>query len=539
MSQEKPSIEGSHNINAGGNVTISETNDISLKTQLESLFNQIDARLLSRFGQIEAPTKANDEESFSCQKIMRSLINIGLPHSAAIDVIEGVEHAISNEFDPSKKLSTTDIRRAVQNSIYNLSFSDYGENNLQLWGDNYVRRYGDSNRRLAIINSDDTISLIDYPYLKNSLIPDLINHVYGVKLGSVKKLITPTQIKPMAENILEHVKSLNLCFIRYKTLFALALDLATQPPHPWIANDDTAERVVEYDLERATIHHEKMSKYCGTDKIHQYWHSIDECLYHSCSMMLAYYRMFIGCSPVAPITNLLASLKLNHEGYSSNLWNSSRISQIESDLKSLGYNFQDLVKQLERIIIHRSVKRTKDMSLFSEEVSNFYELSIDLIGHRVEVENFLRKSIYSESTESELLPIIRSTFLKVKGLRIREEDLKMEDNMFWLRHKLNTPVFREIEAKVLVIPVSSSVINDIENYQSYISMKITILETSGEYINSVIFVTFHEDIEMFRELVRLECGKGYRAVVTSVYCLLKINQANEREDMFEDIFTEC
>ncbi len=70
-------------------------------------------------------------------------------------------------------------------------------------------------------------------------------------------------------------------------------------------------------------------------------------------------------------------------------------------------------------------------------------------------------------------------------------------------------------------------------------MKITILETSGEYINSVIFVTFHEDIEMFRELVRLECGKGYRAVVTSVYCLLKINQANEREDMFEDIFTEC
>jgi hypothetical protein len=539
MSQEKQSIKGNNNISAGGNVTVTEGKDTSLKIQSETLFSDIDNRLLLRFGQIESPTKDHDEELFSCHKMMRSLINIGLPHSAVIDVIEGVEHAISNEFDSSKKLSTTDIRRAVQTSIYNLSFSEYGENNLQLWGDNYVRRYGDSNRRLAIINSDDSISLINFQYLKISLIPDLINHVYKVKLGAVDKLITSAQIQPMAENILEHVKSLNLCFIRYKTLFALALDLATQPPHPWLTNDDTAERVVEYDLERATIHYGRMNKYRGTDKIHQYWHSIDECLYHSCSMVLAYYRMFIGCSPVAPITNLLASLKLNRAGYTSNLWDSSRICQIEGDLTSLGYGFNDLVNQLKRIMVHRSVKKAKDMKLFSEEVSNFYELSVDLIGHRVKVEKFLNNSIYSKSTELELIQIIRSTFLKVKSLRIREEDLEMKNNMFWLRHNLNTPVFRKIGAKILIIPVSISVINNKENYQPYITRQIAFLESAGEYVNSVIFVVFSEDIEMFRERVRMECGKGYRAVVTSVFYLLKINQTTEREIMFEDIFTEC
>ena len=235
---------------------------------------------------------------------------------------------------------------------------------------------------------------------------------------------------------------------------------------------------------------------------------------------------------------MLTVLKLNHSDKSSNLWDSSKISQIESDLVSLGYNFEDLIRQLKRIVGYRNESTEKKTKLFFREVSKLYELCVDLVGHREKVDKIIAEKTCSNGSKDEIMYFIKTTLLKVKRLRIRDEDIICDGGKFWLRHTICTPVFLGVKTKILIVPVFREIIDDDRKHLNFIEKNIRFMEQAGEHVNSEIFVVFSEDVEVFRENVRRACGKGYRTVVISVRTLLEVNQSKNREDMFEDIFVD-
>ena len=310
---------------------ISESDFLPPNENFKLFLNGIDKRIKELIPDgIISPKENNLKIVFDSEKMLRSLMQTGIPLKIAISVLENVEKEITLlvENEMEKEIKTTHIRKIVFDILYGLNTSEHSVKKIQKWGNSYARKYGNPDVITKVIMADYSEKPITYKFLKDKLIPHIVEKCYRVSVDELRSMssLNSENITEMAEEIMEKVKFLNLYAIDYGTLFRLAYNLAAQPPHPWVASTETEllVRNMKYNLEKASNHYLLLTgKYMNlmSKDIHLYnvsvsnmiRHAIIECIDHISSAILTHYRLFIGPGQLKPLNNMYRYLKLSKE----------------------------------------------------------------------------------------------------------------------------------------------------------------------------------------------------------------------------------
>lgn len=298
---------------------------------------------------------------------------MGIPFEVCLDVLDNCLPELIGLKRQVAQLQTSHIRKAVASSLYKLNQDLYSEDQIQAWGDAYVRRYGNPSSRILVLTEND-IEPLSYKFLKKKLLPALFETVIGSKQFSY--LINSSRKREeerMARQIIRAIKNLDLGRIHYQTLLDLSKDLALQPPHPWLVPKAFDYGSILYDYERASFHASKVRIMLkdGTTKDGNY--PIRECIHHSSSGILAMYGVFMGCGYLAPFYNIIYHLKQIIDGNTDNLFNYSKIEALPSDLNSIGKNIMSLYKILKKLQKDENLTTNK----LNQNITQTCEISLD------------------------------------------------------------------------------------------------------------------------------------------------------------------
>ena len=280
---------------------------------------------------------------FSSEKLISSLVPLGIPLSISLEVLTQVEESIPEFLEnlQDESITTRHIREMVFLALTRLGPATSSRSDIEMWSRNYARRYGSPNNRIKVILENNQETDLTFQFLQDTLIPELISSILPLSPDDVKtSLVSTNDKKRIAHEILEVVQFLNVYSLRYETLFKIAEDTALQPPHPWLAANG---EIIDYDHERARFHLGEMKLLLEKGDLIACHHSAMECLDHSCSAILAFYQLFMG---TRPFHNLIRNLKLQTSN--SFLWGKLQIQQIEGVSRT--ETFISLHQQIDRQI---------------------------------------------------------------------------------------------------------------------------------------------------------------------------------------------
>lgn len=441
-------IEGNDNIVAD---TIHLYDSENLQARLGARIAIIDSRIKQLLPQkLISPRAGNAYEDFSSEKLIFSLAQLGIPVRVGIQVAESLDKYLAPMLHGVQEVTTNHIRHAVVAAIRALDTTTYGHSALELWADNYARRYGNPNERLRVIHRDGSEVDLDYQFLLEHLIPHLIRKIMGVQIEALEAsdIISKLNMRRMADEVLGHVKSLNVYAIRYKTLFNLAYDLAVQPPHPWFVDARTAQATVEYDLERATQHAKLLHEESIQTEYASARHSAREAIHHACSAILAYYGAFLGVSELGPLSQLVHALNLYGEQGNPLLWSISQIRQIEGDLTAIGESRPEFLRKLQKL--QKNIHSVPDakIPILIRNAIELAGIAKRLVDSRSDALTILSEDAAdSQSLISGALEIL----VRVPGLRSSPS----ATDGSWLVHNIDSALFRYLRPRLMVAGVVS------------------------------------------------------------------------------------
>ncbi len=483
MSNDDNQIEGNNNIVAGRDVVISDT--LSLSKKLQERMHDIDKKINEILpNSILSPTRNNALVKFSSGKMLQSLSKLGIPIEAAIEVMDNIDGILVELIDEEEQITTRALRKSVTKSIYTLDVSKYGSTTLQLWGDQYARRYGDPESQITVIERDGENHPLVYKYIIKQLLPQLIEKLLKIPYEEIEgKFINQTHMRFMAENILEHVKSMNLYKIQYKTLFNLAEDLSTQPPHPWFVQKPFLNEIVAYDLERAKAHKINIPTQWNNKEISSCWHSTVECVYHSCSAILAFYGCILGGSELAPLYHLINILKICEKKDYSVVWEHCNITQIEGDLYTINKSIHSVLRVLNKTAKYSTGNSEKSLKNLINYSQNINEIAVDLINSHTELNDLGSEEKINALPEKDFHLAIINIFKKVFKYNSVIDICTTKG--YWFIHDIDSALFRDIKAEILILPILDNV--NCENI-SHICIDSLNMIQHHKFSNTVIFI---------------------------------------------------
>ena len=160
------------------------------------------------------------------------------------------------------------------------------------WVKRYCRRYGDPSQATRIIEEDGSSSLVDFSYLKTSIVPHMLKRLLGEHYNvSTSALISSTSVAEMAAHLLANFVGLISYAIRYRTALWLAEEIAIQPPHPWLVTPQTRLSTVRYDIDRARAHIDAL-KIESLGSNYDLWHHYTEIIHH-CSVCNSWHLWWV------------------------------------------------------------------------------------------------------------------------------------------------------------------------------------------------------------------------------------------------------
>ena len=200
--------------------------------------------------------KTQGKEQFSSSKIISSLMKIGIPFPATVEIVENtimkVEKWISENENSDHRLTTKIIRQIVSSVIQNLDSTKWSRMNIENWNAKYVRRYGHNNRIVQIydipqeINTEPIVN-ISYEFIRRSLIPDIIRTLFPDV--NVSKEVSSKNLSEMSDEIIAFINSCDLYMIRYTLLKDMISEIAIQFPHPWFVCNSKRASIIAHDKE--------------------------------------------------------------------------------------------------------------------------------------------------------------------------------------------------------------------------------------------------------------------------------------------------
>ncbi len=326
-----------------------------IKTVIEEKIKEIDESINSLFPEKVYSPRFPSNQLFSSQLLINSMMSMGIPLNVTLNVLESCIPEIIGLKRQVAQLETSHIRKAVASSLYKLDQDMYSEEQIQAWGDSYVRKYGNPNIRPLVLmdvedNTHHEIEPLTYKFVKRKLVPALIETVIGSK--SFKYLLKSVRKKEdarIADVIIKSVKNLDVSRIHYSTLLALAKDLALQPPHPWLVPKAFDFKSILYDYERASNHAINVKKVIEYGNFDSGKYPLRECVHHSCSGILAVYGVFMGCGYLSPLYNLTYQLNQIIQNRAQDVLEYSKIGNLKHDLFLMEIELSDFHKDLVRL----------------------------------------------------------------------------------------------------------------------------------------------------------------------------------------------
>lgn len=312
---------------------------------------EIDKEANALFGNVLISSRTGDEIQFSSAKIADSLSLLGIPLHVCCEVIEKCLGELRIIKRKNHQLSTSDIRRAVAEVLYRIEPTDVSPKRVQLWADSYIRKYGNPTKQITVLNDMNSLEggvvPLSFHMVREKVMTDVAKLIfpqdYQVRLNGVRKEDRST----FAEEVIRHVKNLEIYRIHYSSLVTLAKEIALSPPHPWFIETQNIEEAVRYDLERSCHHSAKLRHMLRSQVVHEGFYSIKECIHHSCSGILALYGIFLGCGYMAPFYNLLHHLIEHNNGRESDAFEYSEIRHFFEELSESRRSSQMLIEDME------------------------------------------------------------------------------------------------------------------------------------------------------------------------------------------------
>lgn len=375
-------IEGDNNLQAGRDITI--TNTVA-PTPSPNDFDRLDEEFRRSVSASQTIFRAEKPVQFTSEGLFTSLMRIGVSYKDAWEITARVIQELADlkeNSSPEWQPTTGDIRNSVMTTLSALgSEKNHSTEQTNFWFAAYIRRYGTPiNDCIKVIDHDQLVDL-NHEFITETLLPHLFSRIIGLDrtenpLERYATTIFPRQTRDqMTRAVLSYTRELNLYSIRYKTLIHLLQDLILEPPHPWIVNGATQDRVTRYNVERALAHYRDIS---GGGKQFGFEYSAKECLQHLGAALLSKYGCFLGVDYKYGLFELRRILKLKAEN--CELWDCCAISRLPSDLKASGVDVQMFNRLLEsaRNLWHlRQSQNTNDKLL--ECAKNFMKMATPIL----------------------------------------------------------------------------------------------------------------------------------------------------------------
>lgn len=362
----------------------------NLSRLVQARHQEIDKEANELFGSVLISSRTGHEIRFSSAKIADSLSLLGIPLHVCCEVIEKCLGELRIIKRKSHQLSTSDIRRAVAEVLYRIEPTDVSPKRVQIWADSYIRKYGNPSKQISVLDDakalDAGVVPLSFHLVRENVLSDVAKAIfpddYQARLTGVRREDRDT----FAEEIIRHVKHLEIYRIHYSSLVTLAKEIALSPPHPWFVEIPKTEEAVRYDLERAAHHAGKLRQMLRTEHLREGFYSINECIHHSCSGILATYGVFLGCGYMAPFYNLLHHLVEHKNGRESDAFAYSEIRHLFDEFPAFGYSIQALTADVENLKQKLKLQDISEWDVASDMASRAIALSdalYSLVRHRL------------------------------------------------------------------------------------------------------------------------------------------------------------
>ena len=317
--------------------------------------------------------KTNNYEKFSSAKIMTSLIKIGIPFPAIAEITEIAIDKLINWIDKisiEKCLDTKTVREMVLEAINSLPDDKWTTDIIGKWSTKYIHRYGHNNKIVQIYNIPNTLAQenvneANYRFIKEIFLPDLFQTT-SPTLNI--HCITNSQKTSLANEIISLINECDLYRIDYNILKQIVHEIATQPPHPWLINDNQRQSLIEYDMHAVETNYKKMVECEENNK--SIPHTVFfELLHHTSSMILDRYFSFCGCDDLDSFSILYQYLKkMIKASMSSTEWD-----QILSD-RTLRKLYEDFtINKIEFTDYYEKICALNPSKMKKQKTNNFIE----------------------------------------------------------------------------------------------------------------------------------------------------------------------
>lgn len=354
--------------------------DMMVSEYLDLKMKELDKRANEIYpGKYYLPAKDSYEE-FSCRKLINSLSAIGIPIEACFEVIEYVIIELQRTKGHISQISTNQVREYISNALY--SYSRRGANLPFDWEDKYIRRYGNPDRRITVIEADGNIVPLTFKYIKQYLLSKIFENIIdGLDSKKFLQTLRHNERAIVSKIILDTVKLIEMEQIDHDTLLAMTKTMILRQPHPWMTRKGFDENCIRYELEKANFHYRQIREFSSDEHVVEVSrHSIRELVHHSCSGILTIYGAYKGAQFISSLDYLINNLiKLNTDK-GSYLFQYSSFKSISYDLEGLGTESNELLDKIKTIkILLSNNEPDLDYDRLLGMSSHLYEVFVRII----------------------------------------------------------------------------------------------------------------------------------------------------------------
>jgi len=402
---------------------------LNIELNTTNYMSEIDSKINSKYTLIDSKKKrcSDAEDKFESEKLMSSLINLGIPLSFAFRILNNVAEKIIDTHK-NELLETSDIRKVVSESLYEsheILGRKVNSQKCRIWGDLYLRKYGNPKGPIQIIHRDGKIEELSFGLLVEEIIPDVFSDILQIETNKIKNKFSKKERTDMGNELMRIILELGIYRLHHRTLILLTRDLAMQPPHPWIVDPDKTFEYIKYNLDKANKNLTDTKTFYEKNNIARCRNSIFETIHHTSAAILGQYNEIPGCGLLAPFHNLISLLdklsfvflhpsdevaRVEKIKNSINVFGESKIWTISQDLNiyKVSFNqFYSLTKKLERDLqIHPDKESIQEAIPSLEE---YMAISTNLVHGRERLK---------EEFNTSLLLITHSFKVRIPSFRI-------------------------------------------------------------------------------------------------------------------------
>lgn len=446
---------------------------VSCKSKLEKLnaaelafFNELDQKVFEVYGKKIYSRKFDSRENFSTEKILSSLLNVGMPFETTLKVVETVVNTlVSSQYRKEHfgEMTTEVIRNEVYYTICHFGFENNSNKyDISEWAGKYARKYGHNSLQLTIIDADDRRQSASIKYISDTIIRDMFFRVTGN--DDCYKSLLRTEINRIALDISKFLKECSAYFLEYDVLIDFLIEIASQIPHPYIILEKRKKCILEY-------HEKKVRKHLNNLRCKKAEHiTILETLYHSSALLVSMYSNVTGYNETSPITILHQSIaKLGMDDAKTPI-SKLHIVDLKKDMGNSNISWQEFVYLVYDICdsdIMKNIFVQQDNPVIPKIIS-FSEISLKIY---CDYKN--RNTLLFGKLEN-VLPAILS---KGEGFVVKNPPKKQE-NCFWLSTNWTKEesLAYGLKKQILVV-LTKNVEEDLSKVKKYLSEKT---ENCGE-----------------------------------------------------------